>query len=1162
MQYNIQSIMYYLKTLILTIFTLLVAAIFPMWIFAVSPEDFQTPPDSARPWVYFFIMDGNLSKEGITADLEAMREQGIGGLILMEVNVGVPRGHVDFMSEEWQAMFAHIIHEAERLGLQVGLSSGPGWAGSGGPWITPEQSMLHLVASELNVRGPIMFDAPLPVPQPRVPFFGEGQLPPEVEEARKAFFKDVRVLAFRKPEGTLRTLDVDEKAAYVRAPYSSAAGVKPRIPSPVDLETTATDGSIDPAGMLDLTAQLDASGILKWNVPDGEWTILRFAATSTGANTRPAPYPGLGLESSKMDKAVFDFHAEQFISKLFSAVGQRRTDGKAGWCFFHLDSWEMGPQNYTSDFFLEFHKRRGYDPLPFLPAYAGFIVESPQKTERFLWDVRQTAQELIVENHGMHIRDFSHKNGLLFSNEPYDMMPCCDMTFGAIADVPMCEFWSNTFDTAFSCFEAASTAHTNGRRVVAAEAFTSGGDAWQQNPKTMKQRGDWAFCSGVNRFTFHRYQHQPLPDRTPGFSMGGYGVHWERTQTWWPLVGAYHRYLARCQHVLQQGIAVVDVLYLLPEGAPQVFTPPPSALIHSGLLKDQRGYRFDGCEPDTFLRRASVEDGMVAFPDGTKYRLLVLPDVGTMTLPMLEKIESLIWQGATVVGNPPKQSPSLQDYPHADEAIRRLAGKIWGEAAAQPNRSGNAVMTYGKGRIIALPTEDSPSHPDLSAARWIWYPEGNPAHDVPAGKRYFQKTICIPQGQRVERAVVLGVADNQCVVKVNGIVVHQSCLQGPIVPSRFDSSLRPGDNLIEIEATNDLSDQRNPAGLIARFQIGLLQDNSRERTRMCFSTDDGWQASTDGKNWEPAMVLGDFGMAPWGGVAPGLKTVDAIYPEYEVTAKILADAGIPTDSDAPEKGLRYFHRRDGETDYYFVGNRSETAFQGDVAFRVAGKPVSIWDPVTGLIFRTLPTKMENGRTLVPLNLEGSQSVFVVFSGEEHRHAPVWQSFAHEPLLELTQDWEVAFDPQRGGPEQPLHFPQLQDWSLNARGEVKYYSGMATYRKTFAVSDDLLSPGANLWLDLGNVEVIARVKLNGEDIGTRWVSPYRFDITDKLRKGENTLEIEAANLWPNRLIGDAALPPEKRTTWTTFHDAYHPQSPLLPSGLLGPIRISTKKTTEP
>ena len=181
------------------------------------------------------------------------------------------------------------------------------------------------------------------------------------------------------------------------------------------------------------------------------------------------------------------------------------------------------------------------------------------------------------------------------------MTPCADMTLGAVADVPMCEFWLYGFDTAYSVIEAAGIAHTCGRAIVAAESFTSDDrEAWQAHPGSMKALGDWAFRPGVNRIVFHRYQHQPGSRSKPGMTMGPYGVHWERTQTWWDMVPAYHTYLARCQFMLRQGLPVADVCFLVAEGAPHVFRPPASAL--RGDPPGRSGPTFDGCPPETLAR--------------------------------------------------------------------------------------------------------------------------------------------------------------------------------------------------------------------------------------------------------------------------------------------------------------------------------------------------------------------------------------------------------------------------------------------------------------------------------------------------------------------------------------------------------------------------------
>lgn len=962
---------------------------------------FAQPPASARPWVYWMWMDGNLSRPGITADLEAMRRAGIGGVIIMEVDVGIPRGPVKFMSPEWRALFKHAVAEAERLELVVTLNAGPGWTGSGGPWVKPEQSMQHLVAGETNVTGPSHFDAVVPRPSPRKPFFGEGALPPELESARKEFYRDVAVLAFPSAMGNERIPDIDEKALYVRAPYSSQPGVKPFLPSPADYPAVAPDTAVDSGKIVDLTSHLAPDGRLQWVVPPGRWTILRFGRTSTGANTRPAPQPGLGLESDKFDKAALEAHFDQFVGALLRELGPRQASTNSGWAWLHIDSWEMGAQNWTAAFREEFRRRRGYDLLRFLPAMTGRVVDTHEISERFLWDLRQTAQELVIENHAQHLKSLGQRHGFGLSIEPYDMNPCADMTLGAVADVPMCEFWLHGFDTAYSVLEAVSIAHTEGRRIVAAEAFTSDdSERWQAHPATMKRLGDWAFCAGVNRIVFHRYQHQPWLDRWPGMTMGPYGVHWERTQTWWEMVPAYHEYLARCQFMLRCGLPVADVCYLVAEGAPHIFQPPSSAT--RGKPPARRGYNFDGCAPETLLSRMSVKDGQFVLPDGMSYRLLVLPERATMTPRLLRKVRDLVLAGATVIGPPPAKSPSLSGYPQCDAEVRQLAGELWSELTAQ----GSADLAAG------------PGTPGTKAA---------------------------------ERRVG----------------------QGRVVWS-------------------------------------LLPANSQEQ-------------------------FGDFALA----------------------TNLLHRMGVPPDfeSDAP---LDYTHRRSDEIDIYFIANPQGHEVQSTVTLRVSGKAPELWWPDTGRIQPAAVFDQDGGRTRVPLKLDPHGSVFVIFRKPLDSPRPTtpgrnWQEFT--PLRDITGPWDIRFQPGRGAPER-VTSEKLFDWSRHPDSGVKYFSGMATYQTRFNWAPARSDPSdvqPQIWLDLGQVQVMARVYLNGHDAGTLWKPPFRTDLTGKLVPGENVLEISVANLWPNRLIGDRKVSQEQRVTSTTWNP-FTADAPLLESGLLGPVRL--------
>ena len=994
-------------------------------------EGFRTPPDSVRPWVYWVWTDGNLSREGITADIEAMQRAGIGGLMIMEVNVGVPQGPVKFMSTEWRALFRHVVQEAERCGLQVTLMSGPGWSGSGGPWVRPEESMQHIVGATKQLTGPMRFEGFLPRPKRRPSFFGEGHLPPALEKAKDEYYRDVAVLAYPTPPKKESIPRLGEKALYFRAPYSSQRGVQPFLPSPAAFPPSRAGTAIHPSDVIDLTGHCSPGGRLAWNVPKGKWTVARFGMTSTGANTRPAPVPGLGLECDKLDTAALDAHYKAFIGTLIREIGPGKTRQGAGWTMLHIDSWEMSSQNWTGAFRAEFGKRRGYDLFPYLPVLTGGVVQSREISERFLWDFRQTANELLLENHAGRLKELGRRDGFTLSIEPYDMTPCSDMSMGSLADVPMGEFWLYGFNTSYSVIEASSIAHTSGKEEVAAEAFTSGDEEkWQAYPGSMKALGDWAFCGGVNRFVFHRYQHQPWPDIRPGMTMGPFGVHWERTQTWWDMVPAYHTYLSRCQFMLRRGLPVADVCYLVGEGAPRVFRPPASAL--RGDPPDRLGYNFDGCAPDVLIRDMSVSGGLLRLPDGMSYRVLVLPEQETMTPALLAKVRRLLSDGATVIGPKPVRAPGLSGYPSCDRQVKSLADEMWG------NCDGNSVTehAFGKGRII-------------------WHRDS----------------------WHVTDSLVSGTGSN-----------------------------------------------------------------------------------------EPEQ-----------------------YGDFAVVQEVLARAGVPPDFQS-DVALRYTHRRDGDAEIYFVANPVPEIRAARCTFRVAGKRPQLWDPVAGTM-RSLPESTEaSGRTALELRFEPSQSFFVIFDGEGPPGNKAGRNFpSFDTLAFPAGPWTVAFDPKWGGPEQ-VTFTGLEDWSRRPEAGIRYYSGTAEYRITFDAPPSLVpAPGTagdirrGVWIDLGDVKNIARLRLNGKDEGILWCSPWRIDATDVLRERANTLDVTVANLWPNRLIGDENFPPggefgkrgnllrwpdwirvkdpvvpQGRRTFATWRQ-YSKDSPLLPSGLLGPVRFLREQT---
>ncbi len=1126
---------------------------------------FRNPPASARPGVYWYFMDGNQDRDQMVADLEGMSAVGIGSVLFLEVDLGLPAGPVPFMSEKWQDNVVNAIKTTDRLGMEFILGTGPGWAGSGGSWVPPQDSMQDLVGSEVQVSGPGVVETKLPVPAPLPPNTFAG-MTPALSNIRDQWYQDVAVLAFpTPPEGFARFSDTNLKTLKNVSPYSVRFGdAMPLVRPQADYSEPSAATLIDISKVIDLTSQMKPDGSIRWDAPAGKWTLMRFVSRSTGQTTRPAPRAGHGFECDKFNFEAYRRHWDNFQAPLIKKLGPL-TKGK-GLTTIHLDSWEMSSQNWTAAFHDEFKKRRGYDPQPFYPAYMGMVVGSLERTERFLWDMRRTSQELVLEKHAGAIKQIAHDNGLLYSNEPYDMNPAGDLDLGSVADIPACEFWNARGgpDTQYSCIEAVSIAHTMGKPRVNAEAFTS--DAafgYLDFPGSLKNQTDWAFAMGINGLIFHTFQHQPLDKgEKPGMNMGPYGVQWHRNQTWWNLSSGYHQYIARCQAVLRQGQAVADILYLTPEGAPNIFVAPQSALGGSARLQDKKGYNFDAVSP-RILMRAQVQDGKILFPGGSRYSVLVLPDVATMTPETLAAITALVKSGATVIGNPPRKSPSLVGFPACDEQVRQAAFELWG-ATPQPERK------FGKGRILLNPeansgTATSETLPLPQVGNWIWFDQGNPAASAAVETCHFRTTFEVADPKTLKSAVIQATADNSFTLEVNGHQVLQGDNFNNIASASVLPLLRTGKNTLTVTAIN-VGEAPNPAGFIAALQLGLS-----DGTHRVIESNQSWEASLDGTSWTAARNLGVGTMAPWSLKQPAAS--QELYPSYSLTAAVLGAMGI--DEDFQSNGpIRYGHRRSDSKEIYFLSNTSDKQVSAACRFRVQEGSPELWDPVTAQT-RPLPGHSRQGNiTSIPMRFEANQSFFVIFpraKGAGTQPTTMAENFSElQTVAALDGPWQVAFDPKWGGPEH-IQFDQLQDWTQHSERGVRYYSGSAIYRKKFDLPAGLKA-GTKLALDLGVVHDLCHVRLNGQDLGILWTAPWRVDVSAQLKAQANELEIEVVNRWCNRLIGDQQ-PEDKdirtlawesgllggqsfKTGRYTFSTAtfFNANSPMQPSGLLGPVRL--------
>ena len=279
-----------------------------------------------------------------------------------------------------------------------------------------------------------------------------------------------------------------------------------------------------------------------------------------------------------------------------------------------------------------------------------------------------------------------------------------------------------------------------------------------------------------------------------------------------------------------------------------------------------------------------------------------------------------------------------------------------------------------------------------------------------------------------------------------------------------------------------------------------------------------------------------------------------VYNGYSLE-DVLNDLDVEPDftysENSPGTKMRFVHRSLGDRDIYWVNISDKEISHVKVSFRISGKEPEIWDPVDGSILPASYT-VDNRLTEVTLNLDPEDALFVVFRKPVDKNSVTVPELTESELATITGEWEVHFQPDRGAPENDI-FNQLTPWNENENPGIKYFSGIAEYIKILDIPADWISENSKLWLDLGEVKNLAEVSINGESLGIVWKKPFRVCFDKSLKSGENRLSVKVTNLWVNRLIGDQQPGNTNPITYTT-QAFYRADSPLLPSGLLGPVRI--------
>ncbi|QCX00985.1 glycoside hydrolase [Aggregatimonas sangjinii] len=1089
---------------------------------ALSQEKFSDPEPEYRPKTWMHAMSGNMSKAGLTKDLEAMAATGIGGIILFNVSAFTKKGDVVFNSPEHIAMTGHAAAECERLGLSFGVHNCDGWTSSGGPWVAPEHSMKQIVHRKIVVEGGKV-NVQLPEPTRRGDFYRDvatiayPSLPSEVIDANSKpkvtassddfdtnLITDGKIDErswLRVPEGEISWIQweykqphtvrsfylncekkrengitklqtsedgihfedvmdftvlrqgkkeyaIDQHFAAITAKYfrfvtdmdfelseidlSAVYRYNDMLPRTSlyrfenrrlpDLDEASSEMIIRKEDMVNVTEAVDENGNLKTTLPEGDWTIMRFGYTITGAVNSPASDEGRGWEVDKMSRASFKTFFDGYVKNVIDVSKPVAPNALQ---YIEIDSYEVGGQNWTQGYEEQFKEHFGYDILDFLPLYAGRYIDDLDTTERILWDIRNFNSQLMVENYFDYFTELCHDEGLISYVEPYSFNAAFnELDAARSVDIPMGEFWMHQ---RYQTETAVSGARIYGKNIVSAESFSAQPDInWKSHPGFMKLTGDIAWSLGINEFMFHRFTHQANTHVAPGITMGIWGSHIDRTQTWWEGAGkSWFKYLARGQYLLRKGIPVSDLLVFVGDG-----TPSSSYQARSIQPKLPDYVNFDCINSDALINRIEVEDDKMVLPNGISYYMLHLKNMKEVKLTTLRKIADLAAKGIIITGEKPQKLGGYNHSPTDKKEFDELVEKIW----------------------------------------------------------------------------------------------------------------------------------------------------SSPKTK----TDEAWEE---------------------------------LYETYNIPKDLVMDQG---------EDIGYTHRKTENEDIYFFYNPHETSKTFQCTFNVADKIPELWDPMTGEAIKSGTFEHhKNGTTTTLVTLPTEGSTFVVFKTPSENsisvdpkyvlaHPEVQAIFSEQSGLKyevsksgefevrltdgktkklevekipeaisLTGSWDVTF-PLPNSDQKTLQFPELVDWSQHSDTEIKYFSGSATYNKTFDLSKKTLAKGLRLKLDLGEVHVAAKVSLNGKHLGVLWKSPYQIDITEAAKKGENILIIEVTNQWTNRLIGDENYPdtsgyfdseempdwyvnnePPPNTKRSTFatQKFFEKGDELLSAGLIGPVTIKASKLIE-
>jgi hypothetical protein len=1073
---------------------------------AQGPDDalaqgFQSPPASAKPRVWWHWMSGNITKEGIKADLEWMKRTGIAGFQNFDAGLETPQiveKRLVYMTPAWKDAFRYAAILADQLGLEMAIAGSPGWSESGGPWVTPAQAMKKYVWSETRLEGGRPFSGTLPKPPATTgPYqnLGSGR-GPLGGAAEPEFFADSGVIAFRVPENDLTLAELGAKV-------TSSGGA-------FDL-TALTDGDLAKSALLP-AAPVDGTA----------WIQIEFP--------RPQNVRGLTLMALKSDRR-----------------------GRYG--DTELEASDDG---------------RDFRSVIKLPAEARTVAFPPVSAQFFRVCVRtlapqpaasQGSQDRQAEPAGTRVAElvlhtvspvnwFQQKAAFDAATGLYDLATLAVPAGDAVAKADVVDLTSKMRPNGRLDWTPPA-----GRWIVLRFGYSlTGARNSPASPEATGLEVDKLDRAHVKAY-FDNYLDQ-YKSATGGL-MGKRGLQYIITDSWEAGVANWTDRMF-VEFSKRRGY---DMHPWMPVLAGRIVE---SAEASDRFLWDFRKtlgemtaeYHYDQLTDILHARgmgryTESHEGGRAFIGDGMEVKRLA-------DIPM----------SATWLERPGKASFQYDADIHESASVAHIYGQnivaaesltvyrnAWAYSPETLKSTADRMMTNGLNRFIIHTSVHQPVDDKIPGlglgpfGQWFTRHETWAEMALPWTTYLSRSSFMLQQGKFV--------ADIAYYYGEDSNVTALFGAKMPDIPAGYRIDFVNADALINRLSVND---GRIITGTGMSYRLLALDPNSRHMTLAVL------------RKIKDLVSAGAIVVGPKPVESPSLAdsqeefhaVADVLWSRGagkgrvfgdQTVAQALAAIGASPDfaytKPREDTSLRFVHRALPDGDVYWVVNGNTRAETLDASFRVTGKAPELWRAASGSV-EPASYLIANGRTIVPLRLEPDDAVFVVFRKAAAAPARAVPEPAETELVTIAGPWDIAFQAGRGAPAK-IVLDNLISWSESPDAGVKYFSGTGTYAKTVDSPATWFKDGARLLLDLGDVKNVAEVTVNGKPLGTVWKTPFRVDVTSALKAGANTLEIKVANLWVNRLIGDKQPGVTKTYTYTAI-EFYKADSPLLPSGLLGPVKI--------